>query len=671
MGEPSAMKAPTVLYVSYLALAENPTITDPDPALGWIVAAGAMQSACQVQLRAPGGTLLALDTGKLAETRSQNVRVLGKALKPNGRWEWRVRLWDGKGKASPWSAWRRFETATLGVWPTPDPRNGDWQNRHPLVTTEIRPETVTRRADGVCFADFGRAWFGVVSLKSSKAGRVSVSFGEKRATPTSLDRKPPGSVTFRTTEADLAPNLDVPLATPAGPFSESVRRGHVFVPLGTAEVAPLRAVEISGWPDGRFDKKSVALHALHSPFDEKSASFESSDPMLDKIWELSRHTLKATSFLGVSIDGERERTPYEADAYLAQLGHLCCERDAPLYRWTLEYLLHHSTWPTEWALHLPLMAEADYLATGDASVADRLWNRLEAKLLRSKARPDGLLVAGAIVDWPPAERDGFGDGQSGTDNRQHAGPMVNVVANAFAVRSLAAMERLARATGRSEKSESFARESARVREAFQKTFFDPARGLFVDGEGTRHVSLHGNLFPLAFGLAPTESHAGIVKFLKTKGMACSVYAAQYLMEALFTAGEAEYALSLMTAPGDRSWRHMVESDAGMTWEAWDARYKPNLTWNHAWGAAPANLLPRFVLGVTPIEPGFSRVRIAPQPGKLKSVKGTVCTYRGPISVSWERNILTVEIPGNATASVTAPGGRTYDGLGPGKHTLKP
>lgn len=116
---------------------------------------------------------------------------------------------------------------------------------------------------------------------------------------------------------------------------------------------------------------------------------------------------------------------------------------------------------------------------------------------------------------------------------------------------------------------------------------------------------------------------------------------------------------------------MVESDAGMTWEAWDARYKPNLTWNHAWGAAPANLLPRFVLGVTPIEPGFSRVRIAPQPGKLKSVKGTVCTYRGPISVSWERNILTVEIPGNATASVTAPGGRTYDGLGPGKHTLKP
>ena len=34
---------------------------------------------------------------------------------------------------------------------------------------------------------------------------------------------------------------------------------------------------------------------------------------------------------------------------------------------------------------------------------------------------------------------------------------------------------------------------------------------------------------------------------------------------------------------------MIEVGSTMTLEAWDAKYKPNLTWNHAWGAAPANI----------------------------------------------------------------------------------
>ena len=44
----------------------------------------------------------------------------------------------------------------------------------------------------------------------------------------------------------------------------------------------------------------------------------------------------------------------------------------------------------------------------------------------------------------------------------------------------------------------------RVREAVNGKLVDAKSGLYVDGEGIDHSSLHANLFPLAFGLVPDE-----------------------------------------------------------------------------------------------------------------------------------------------------------------------
>ena len=118
-------------------------------------------------------------------------------------------------------------------------------------------------------------------------------------------------------------------------------------------------------------------------------------------------------------------------------------------------------------------------------------------------------------------------------------------------------------------------------------------------------------------------------------MACSVYGSQYLLEGLFENDRGESALALISAPGDRSWRHMVESGTTITWEAWDQKYKPNQDWNHAWGTAPANLLPRFVLGIRPAEPGWKSVLIRPNPGPLTECRGKVPTPRGSITSEWK------------------------------------
>jgi len=306
------------------------------------------------------------------------------------------------------------------------------------------------------------------------------------------------------------------------------------------------------------------------------------------------------------------------------------------------------------------MAHADWWHTGDTKWLAPRYDSLKAKLLMNRVRPDGLVKSEPqhvkkedIVDWPAGERDGY------------VFTPLNTVVNAFHLRALTMMAEMGRALGRDKEAAEYAAREAKTRVLFNQTFFDPKLGLYRDGADTPHNSLHANLFPLAFGLVPEDRRAAVAGWLVKRGMKCSVYPAQYLMDALFENGRDAEAIDLMLAPGDRSWRHMVESGTTITWEAWDQKYKPNQDWNHAWGAAPANLLPRHVLGAQALEPGWSRASIAPRPGKLKSAAGKVPTPRGPVIVDWTNDgvfRLKIELPAGMKARVELPAAADSKGV---------
>lgn len=80
---------------------------------------------------------------------------------------------------------------------------------------------------------------------------------------------------------------------------------------------------------------------------------------LNDIWNLSAHTIAATSFAGIFVDGDRERLLYEADAYINQLGWLYTVGKVTVPRHTFEYLINHPQWPTEWQSHMIFMALTD------------------------------------------------------------------------------------------------------------------------------------------------------------------------------------------------------------------------------------------------------------------------------------------------------------------------
>jgi hypothetical protein len=678
-----APAAPDGLLCELLRWPGATVITSPRPHLGWVVndpARGAVQSAYQVNVWAEPHDAAAAplwDSQKVTSANSVDVEYAGKPLEPDHSYSWAVRTWNAAGEVSPWSAPQPFNVVkpdAKSAWPG----ESHWvpfkdahghqawvpENRQAMLRRYIDPAKVVKKGDGHFFVDFGRAAFATIelTLTSPEDGKViEIHLGEKMKPDQTVDRKPAGSIVYLAHKLTLKKGkqtyrLTLPRHISKMPHSQ-VLDSHL------EEVEPWRYAEIIGSPSD-ITAADVRQYAMFYPFDDLASDFTSSNPDLNAVWNICKYTMKTTPFMGIYTDGTRERMPYEADAAIQQLGHYCTDREYAVARYTHEFLLYNATWPTEWILQSVVMGWNDYLWTGNNESLVRNWPVLKAKTLIALEREDGLISTRTgkmtknvlssvhyngkalkdVVDWPqPSEIDGFVFGD------------VNTVVNAFHYHALVLMSRMAAAAGHPEEVEEYKTRAAKVAQAINEKLFDPKRGVYVDGEGIAHASLHANLFPLAFGLVPPERRAGVIKFTKSRGMACGPYGAQYLLDGLFDAGEANYALSLLTSKTDRSWLNMIKSGSTMTTEAWDIKYKKNLTWNHAWGAAPANLIPRKLMGVEPLEPGFARVRIRPQVyAGLKEANLKMPTVRGTIEVGWKGREIEVTVPANMVAEVHVP-----------------
>ncbi|SER14397.1 alpha-L-rhamnosidase [Lentzea xinjiangensis] len=88
------------------------------PRLGWVLAAGgtgARQTAYEVEVGTAPGRADVWRSGRVASDRTTGIPFEGAPLKPRTRYHWRVRVWDGANRPSPWSTGSWWETALLGT----------------------------------------------------------------------------------------------------------------------------------------------------------------------------------------------------------------------------------------------------------------------------------------------------------------------------------------------------------------------------------------------------------------------------------------------------------------------------------------------------------------------------------------------------------------------------
>lgn len=684
--------APTGLLCNLLAQPEKSVITEPQPDFGWTVnssAAADRQTAYKI-LVASSPALLAAgrgdlwDSGKVASGQSINVVYGGKPLAPNSTYWWCVRTWTKAAGETDFSAPQQFHTGEFNranrKWPSesrwvqlPDSQGGpNWtfENRPPIA---FHPQPVRRVAattNGSYFLDFGKAAFATleVTIEWMPADSgvtnsvIQIAIGEK-SKGDAVDPKPGGGIIYSKMPMTLKPGkhrytLQVPRFVPRYPHSQAM-------PAIMPEVIPFRYCEILPGAE-RIKIEDPRQLALWSEFDDEASSFTSSVKTLNEVYDLCKYSVKVNTFNGDYAASQRERMMYEADAYIHQMSHYAVDRSFAIARYSQENMIFHASWPTEWIAHSIFMAWADYWHTGNQRSLERYYDELKPKTLRALTATNGLISTRTglqkkeflksihfdgkalrdIVDWPTTEADKY-------DFRDF-----NTVVNAFHYRSLVLMAQIAEVLGKAGDAKSCRAEADQVRAAFNASFFDASRGVYVDGIGSTHVSLHANLFPLAFGLVPDAHRASVTDYVKSRGMACGVYPTEYLLEALFDAGEAQAAIDLMTSDSDRSWLNMIRVGSTVTMEAWDLKYKANCGWTHAWSTAPVQILPRKLVGIEPLEAGFGKVRIHPRPGNVASASARVPTIRGTIAADFRQAEgwfeINVSIPANVSAEVVLP-----------------
>ena len=268
--------------------------------------------------------------------------------------------------------------------------------------------------------------------------------------------------------------------------------------------------------------------------------------------------------------------------------------------------------------------------------ADREWLRARLPGLRKSMagmeyyeNKDGLLedIPGwNFMDWVVGwESDGtapgcrFGDGVNAE---------INLYWN-LAMRSAAAVER---ALGNELQAKYWEGKSEKLKQAIIKAFWDEKRGIFADTPEKKDFSVHAQALALLGDVLPKDKAETTFRHLvEDKDLKrCTVYFSYYLFETYFKFGRGDLFLMRLDL-----WRDYVKKGLTTTQEAPDSGkngQKESRSDCHAWGAHPIWFMQTGLAGIKSAAPFFAKVRVAPCPGGLKSLKATHPHPKGWIEV---------------------------------------
>jgi len=365
-------------------------------------------------------------------------------------------------------------------------------------------------------------------------------------------------------------------------------------------------------------------------------SFRSSDERLDRIWQTGATTvhLNMQEYLWDGI--KRDRLVWVGDMHPetstinAVFGHndvvprsLDFIRDrTPRHEW-MNGISAYSMW---WVL----IHEQHWLHHGDrpylAQQHDYLRTLLEK--LAAAVGPDGReqLDGWRFLDWPTSENK----------------PAIHAGLQALLVLALDAGARLSLALNDTDTADLCSTAAAR------------ARSIAPDPNGSKSAAA----LQILAGQRDAKSTA---RELLAPGGARDVspFYGYYVLKALARAGETDTALALIRD----LWGAMLDRGATTFFEHFDLAWLENSgridelpasgekdlhgdfgaysypgfrhSLCHGWASGPTAWLSEYILGIQPLDPGCTRVRIAPRLGDLAWAEGTYPTPHGPIEVRHE------------------------------------
>ena len=464
-----------------------------------------------------------------------------------------------------------------------------------------------------------------------------------------------------------------------------------------------RYAEVSGWP-GPLTAASVEAVAVHSELD-RTGLFECSNPLVNQlhrniVWGLKGNFLdlptdcpQRDERLGwtgdIAVFAPTAAFLYDVKGFLQDwLLDLAAEQKAAggLVPITVPDALKYCPQPPEfpepessaiWSEASVWVPWALWEAYGDDTV---LKNQYESMTSHTR-RVEGLLSPAGLWD----EGFQFGDWldpDAAPDQPWAAKADTGVVATACLYRTASITARTAALLGHDADADEFGRLAERVKEAFNTHY--------VAADGTVHSDCTTvYALAIAFDVLQTgrqREHAGnrLAELVRDNSYRVSTGFAgtPFITAALSDTGHLDEAYGLLLEEQCPSWLYPVTMGATTVWERWDSMLPDGTinpgemtSFNHYALGAIADWLHKYVGGVRPLAPGYSKVLIAPQPGgDIDWASTRLRSPHGTISVEWritDAGSLEVEatLPEGVQAEVRLPGhdGRT---VGAGTHRLR-
>jgi hypothetical protein len=203
----------------------------------------------------------------------------------------------------------------------------------------------------------------------------------------------------------------------------------------------------------------------------------------------------------------------------------------------------------------------------------------------------------------------------------------------------------------------FRRHASALTAKLNEHLYCPAVGLYSDIPGQDQFSEHGQILPLLSGLLSPERQAQVLSGLigpHAKKQAGAFFQF-YLFEALAKCGRGDLILARLSP-----WRWAISQGFKAFPEYMRLDTRSDC---HAWSAHPLHHYFASMLGIRPADWGFAKVRIAPQPGRLGELSGTMAHPFGEIRVS-----LSIQAEG-FQANVALPSGLEGEFIFRGQRTL--
>ena len=183
---------------------------------------------------------------------------------------------------------------------------------------------------------------------------------------------------------------------------------------------------------------------------------------------------------------------------------------------------------------------------------------------------------------------------------------------------------------------------SKISPEFHDTFFNSSSGVYLSGLQTEQA------LPLYLGVVPSSVRDSVlsklvedIQMTQKNHTTSGIIGIKYLMEVLSLYDRGDVALDLALQTTYPSWGYMIHSKyepATTVWELWESDTAgPSMnSRNHHMFGSVLGWFYKHVAGITPLDPGYSRVRI--QPNLLRHDNFTIkfATPRGDIHLNYTK-----------------------------------